>query len=243
MDYTVGQLAKQCGLSVRSLHHYESIGLLVPSRRSESGYRLYSSGDVQRLHRILAYRQLGASLKDIGQYLGPNAPPLKAVLARQRQAAEQEARRLREVVSLIDRIASSTDSADEDSLTLQLIGLMNAMHSIARHFSPSEQETLKSVRDQLTPAALDNARKELAGLLAGFKAACESGADVHGADVAALARRWKALGAPALAHPDLRAKTRTLLETSADVQKATGITPGLVAYIDRAVEAVRPPGR
>jgi len=238
MDYTVGRLAKQCGLSVRTLHHYESIGLLVPSTRSESGYRLYSPGDVQRLHRILAYRQLGASLKDIGDYLGPDAPPLKQLLARQREAAEQEAGRLRRLVFLIDRLASSADSADEGSLTLQLIELMNNMQSIERHFSPTEQETLKTVRDTLSPEALANARKQLPELLAAFKAACASHADVRSTDVAELARRWKALGAPALAHPGLRAKTRELLATAPDLQNATGITPELMAYIDRAVSSL-----
>src|SRR3569832_242757 len=113
MDYTVGQLAKQCGLSVRTLHHYESIGLLIPSRRSESGYRLYTSDDVQRLYRILAYRRQGASLKEIEKYVGANAPPLKALLARQRDAAEQEAMRLRNLITLIDRIAASAGSVDE----------------------------------------------------------------------------------------------------------------------------------
>ena len=238
MDFTVGQLAKQCGLSVRSLHHYESIGLLVPSRRSESGYRLYSAGDVQRLHRILAYRQLGASLKEIEQYLGPGAPPLEVVLARQREAAEQATRRLGRLISVIDRLASSAGRSDDESLSLQLIELMNAMQSIERHFSPEDQETLRNVRAQLTPAALEGMRKELAQLLAGFKAACESEADVRGADVTELARRWQALGKPALAHPGLRAKARGLLGTSADVQKATGITPELMAYIDRAVGAL-----
>jgi DNA-binding transcriptional MerR regulator len=238
MDFTVGQLAKQCGLSVRSLHHYEAIGLLVPSRRSESGYRLYSGGDVQRLHRILAYRQLGVSLKDIEKYLGPDAPPLKDVLARQRDAAEHEAARLRKLISLLDRAISSTAPGDEDSTAHQLIELMNTMQSIEKHFSTDEQKSLEKVRDQLTPAGLENARKELGELLAGFKSACENNVDVNTSDVAKLARRWRALGAPALAHPELRTKTRTLLASSAEVQKATGVTPALMAYIDRAVASL-----
>ena len=242
MDYTVGQLAKQCGLSVRTLHHYESVGLLIPSRRSESGYRLYTSDDVQRLYRILAYRRLGASRKEIEKYGGANAPPLTALLARQRDAAEQEAMRLRNLISLIDRIAASAGSADEASLSLQLIQLMNAMHSIENHFSPAERATLEAMRDQFTPAALERGRAELAQLLASFKAACESGADVRRDDIAGLARRWSALGAPAASHTDLRAKTRSLLETSESMRNATGITPALMAYIDGAVAALRSSG-
>ena len=63
--YTIGELAGSTGLTVRTLHHYDRIGLLQPTDRSPSGYRLYGSEDVQRLYRILALRQLGLSLKDI----------------------------------------------------------------------------------------------------------------------------------------------------------------------------------
>uniref|UniRef100_UPI0013D38749 MerR family DNA-binding transcriptional regulator n=1 Tax=Raoultella planticola TaxID=575 RepID=UPI0013D38749 len=49
-DYTVGELAKRAGLTVRTLHHYEELGLLNPSGRSDAGYRRYSEADVLRLH-------------------------------------------------------------------------------------------------------------------------------------------------------------------------------------------------
>jgi DNA-binding transcriptional MerR regulator len=238
MDYTVGQLARQCGLSVRTLHHYESIGLLVPSRRSDSGYRLYSAGDVQRLHRIVAYRQLGASLKDIESYLGPNAPPLKTVLAYQREAAEQEAARLRTLVSMIDRLMASPAADDEQAIALQLIDLMKLMQSIEGHFSPAEQQELRNIRSQIAPTTLLTTRSQLTELLIDFRAACENDVDVRSSAVTELARRWKDLGAPVKAHPSLRAKTRSLLGSSAEMQKATGVTPELIAYIDRAIASL-----
>lgn len=67
---TVGQAARLGGVSVRTLHHYESIGLLTPSERSAAGYRLYSTGDLDRLTRILYYRELGFALEDIATLLG-----------------------------------------------------------------------------------------------------------------------------------------------------------------------------
>jgi DNA-binding transcriptional MerR regulator len=60
----VGEVAKATGLTVRALHHYDDIGLLVPSARSEAGYRLYSDGDVARLYRILALRAVGFTLEE-----------------------------------------------------------------------------------------------------------------------------------------------------------------------------------
>ena len=65
----VGELAKRSGLTVRALHHYDSIGLLSPSARSDAGYRLYNRDDIARLHTIQAMRHFGVALADIGTYL------------------------------------------------------------------------------------------------------------------------------------------------------------------------------
>jgi len=74
MPLTVGELARRCGLTVRTLHHYDAIGLLKPSLRSDAGYRLYDRDSVERLHRIQAPRQLGLPLADIGTVLsGPGS--------------------------------------------------------------------------------------------------------------------------------------------------------------------------
>lgn len=61
MPLKVGELARRCGLTVRTLHHYDQIGLLRPSARSDSGYRLYDRTDIARLHRIQVLRKLGLS--------------------------------------------------------------------------------------------------------------------------------------------------------------------------------------
>lgn len=65
----VGELAKQSGLTIRALHHYDSIGLLTPSARSDAGYRLYNRADIARLHQIQALRGMGLSLAEIGALL------------------------------------------------------------------------------------------------------------------------------------------------------------------------------
>lgn len=65
----IGELSKKSGLSRSTLLYYDSIGLLKPSRRMESGYRLYGEDDVQRLERICAYRDMGIALSDIRDLL------------------------------------------------------------------------------------------------------------------------------------------------------------------------------
>ena len=63
--HTVGDLATRAGVTVRTLHHYDEIGLLVPSTRSAAGYRIYTDGEVDRLQAILTYRELGLGLDEI----------------------------------------------------------------------------------------------------------------------------------------------------------------------------------
>ncbi len=77
MSYTVGQLADLAGVTVRTLHHYDRIGLLRASGRTDGGYRRYEARDVERLHRVLSYRELGIPLDQIASLLDePGADPL-----------------------------------------------------------------------------------------------------------------------------------------------------------------------
>jgi DNA-binding transcriptional MerR regulator len=65
MSYTVGAVARMAGVTVRTLHHYDEIGLLRPNGRSDAGYRRYADADLERLQRILFYRELGFGLEQI----------------------------------------------------------------------------------------------------------------------------------------------------------------------------------
>ncbi len=69
MDYSVGAVARLTGVTVRALHHYDEIGLLKPRARTAAGYRQYSLADLERLHRILTYRELGFALPEIAELL------------------------------------------------------------------------------------------------------------------------------------------------------------------------------
>ncbi|RDJ56058.1 MerR family transcriptional regulator, partial [Acinetobacter baumannii] len=85
----VGELAKQTGLTVRALHHYDDIGLLQPSARSDAGYRLYTPKDITRLHQIQALRGLGMSLAEIYTVLEDPNLALLPIIDRQIQAIDQ----------------------------------------------------------------------------------------------------------------------------------------------------------
>lgn len=76
----VGELAAAAGLTVRTLHHYEEIGLLVASARTEAGHRVYSGADVERLYRICLLRRLGLPLNEIGRALDDPAWSLHSAM-------------------------------------------------------------------------------------------------------------------------------------------------------------------
>lgn len=83
MAFTVGELAKLTGITVRTLHHYDQIGLVQPSDRSDAGYRLYGDADVLRLQQVLLYRDLGLPLDQIAGVLASRTP--QAALAKHRE--------------------------------------------------------------------------------------------------------------------------------------------------------------
>src|SRR3954469_1547237 len=76
----VGELARRTGLTTRTLHHYDEIGLLRPSLHTESGHRLYTAGDIARLQQVLSLRQLGFSLEEIAGCLDrPGFSPMEVI--------------------------------------------------------------------------------------------------------------------------------------------------------------------
>src|SRR5512135_2408490 len=91
---TVGEVAELTGVTVRTLHHYDEVGLLVPSGRSDAGYRLYSYEDLMRLQEIVVWRALGFPLAEISAMLDdPDYDRLRA-LTRQRELIDGELERL-----------------------------------------------------------------------------------------------------------------------------------------------------
>ncbi len=99
---TVGAVARLAGVTVRTLHHYDEIGLLVPEDRSEAGYRRYTARDVERLQRILAYRALGLPLESIAEVLDAPGASAEAHLRRQRELVQGQLERLGALLDAID---------------------------------------------------------------------------------------------------------------------------------------------
>lgn len=101
--YTVRQLARIAGVTVRTLHHYDHIGLLEPSSVGENGYRYYTEQMVYRLQQIRFYRELDMPLDEIRTVLGSRGFDLLVALEAHRLALQGESRRLQRLIRTIDR--------------------------------------------------------------------------------------------------------------------------------------------
>ncbi|MFF7050454.1 MerR family transcriptional regulator [Streptomyces griseorubiginosus] len=102
MGYSVGQVAGFAGVTVRTLHHYDDIGLLVPGERSHAGHRRYNDEDLDRLQQILFYRELGFPLDEVAALLDdPEADP-RAHLRRQHELLTARIEKLRKMAAAVE---------------------------------------------------------------------------------------------------------------------------------------------
>ena len=101
---TVGEVSTLLGVSVRALHHWDTSGLVHPSRRSDAGYRLYCEADVRRVQQVLVYRQTGMSLADIKMVLDEPDTDAMTHLRRQRELLQGQISHLQQMLSSIDMV-------------------------------------------------------------------------------------------------------------------------------------------
>ncbi|MFK2903710.1 MerR family transcriptional regulator [Dyella ginsengisoli] len=232
MLLTVGELARRCGLTVRTLHHYDAIGLLVPSSRSGAGYRLYAREDIERLHRIQALRQLGLSLADIGQALSGPQRPLVDVVDRQIAQLDRdlaEAARLRErLLHLRTQLATgqSPDLAD-------WLDTLELMTMYEKYFTPDELKTLPLHTD---PDVLP----EWSALVTAVQAAMDRGATPDDADAQILALRWMEMVERGTGdNPAFLMRLHAMNEAEPGLRERSGITPALERLVEQSMVRAR----
>jgi len=136
--FTVKQLSKLAGVTPRTLHHYDAIGLLKPSRVGDNGYRYYGDESLLRLQQILFYRELGIPLEDIKKIIGRRDFDVLGALRSHKEALKKQVRRLNRLISTVDN-------------TINHLKGNNAMSDKAyfEGFSEEEQEKYAAEAEQL----------------------------------------------------------------------------------------------
>jgi DNA-binding transcriptional MerR regulator len=184
----VGELAARTGLSVRTLHHYDSIGLLSPSRRSKSGHRLYGRRDILRLQQIVSLREIGMSLEQIrdalkqrngaGRIIGLHIARLK-----ERIALEQDL--CRRLEFMVPRLESAGIE--------EIIKCIEVTTMYEKYYTQEQRETLKKRAETLGADKIRAVETEWPKLIASVRAEMEKGTDPKDPRVQALVKRWNEL--------------------------------------------------
>jgi DNA-binding transcriptional MerR regulator len=102
MSYSVGEVAGFAGVTVRTLHHYDEIGLLVPGGRSHAGHRRYDDADLDRLQQVLFYRELGFPLEEVAALLDDPTTDPRAQLRRQHELLTARIERLQQMAAAVE---------------------------------------------------------------------------------------------------------------------------------------------
>lgn len=185
MMLKVGELARRSGLTIRTLHHYDSIGLLKPSGRSDAGYRLYNRDDVARLHQVQALRRFGMALVDIGHFLANPGASLPDLIARQIASLD---RQIAEAAQLRGQLAALRGQllAGEEPELASWLSTLEQMTVYDKYFSKEELAQLPIYND---PAARD----EWAPLVEAIREKMAAGISPADPAVQQLAAQWMAI--------------------------------------------------
>jgi MerR family transcriptional regulator, thiopeptide resistance regulator len=186
----VGELAKQTGISVRTLHYYDEIGLLSPSGRTDADYRLYAQADIVRLQQIMSLRQLGFSLLEIRECL--QSPDFSL-----HHTIQLHITRLREQIQLSHKLLHRLEIIDfhaATSITIDdLIQSIEAITMFEKYYTPEQLETLKQRRDSLGEERIHQVENEWEKLISQARTEMEKGTDPASEPVQNIAKRWQEL--------------------------------------------------
>lgn len=247
--YSVSEVARLSGVTVRTLHHYDDVALLKPACVGANGYRYYGQDELLRLQQILFYRELDFPLETIRQVLDARGFDRAAALRSHRERLRAETRRYRRLIATIDATLAALEGATQmDNKDLY------------RGFAPEKQaereawlvdryggdmaeriEASKARMKTWSKADFEALKADGAAIEAAFAKALQDGLPAHSAAVGGLARRWaewigRAWGRPPereafiglgrlyQEHPEFRARYE-------------GMAPGLTDYLAEAMRA------
>ncbi|ESA32898.1 family transcriptional regulator [Leptolyngbya sp. Heron Island J] len=179
----IGDLAKRTGLSIRTLHYYDQIGLLSPSHRNSAGHRFYDSQDIIQLQQILSLRQLGFSLDEIRDCLQSPEFSLPQVIELHRARVREQIALSRTLLKRLNAIAQELETTHAVAVE-NLIEAMETISMSGQYFTTEQQAVLET--------RFSEHETEWQALLSQIRTEMDKGTDFNSPDVRILARRWLA---------------------------------------------------
>jgi len=178
----IGELAKQTGLSIRTLHYYDEIGLLCPSYRNDIGHRLYSDEDIIRLQQILSLRQLGFALKEIRECLENPDFSLSQVINLHRDRMQEQIALSHTLLERLNGVARELETTKSVAVE-NLIQVMETINMSEKYFTPEQQEVIEARFPDVEP--------EWQELITKAQVEMSKGTELNSPSVQELARIWQ----------------------------------------------------
>jgi MerR family transcriptional regulator, thiopeptide resistance regulator len=223
--YSVKQVSDLTGVSVRTLHYYDEIGLLAPSKVKDNGYRSYDDDALLRLQQILFYREVGLELTQIKAILDSPNFDLLAALREHREALQEKIDRLQNLVSTVDDTMSHLSGAIDMSKKklFEAFSEEKQQHytRVARlQYGPENVDTSVKLWNSYSKEKQQSVMAEAGEIYTAMVAAMESGKAPQSAEVQAILQRW---------HDNLRNFYEPTLEILRGLGEIYHTEPGFIA--------------
>jgi DNA-binding transcriptional MerR regulator len=239
--WSIGELAEACGVTVRALHHYDSIGLLSAGIRTPSGHRRYTEQDLRRLYRIRALQMLGLPLADVGQALDATDDTLTSLRALLEQQLAHMRRHMDEVQALERRLGDLLSRLDEPAMptTEQFLSTLEMITMLEKHFTPEQRQDLADRRTELGADRIEQAKRRWTALVEEGLGYATAGAPVSGPEVQEWVRNWDEVGSMFHTGEQTKAAARAAWQANSEALGANlpwtaADLAGLMAYLHRA---------
>jgi DNA-binding transcriptional MerR regulator len=194
--WSTGELAQASGVTVRTLHHYDEIGLVQASERTRAGHRRYTDADVQRLYRVRALRQLGFSLVEIGAALERSTQDLTALrelLATQLADLDLKATQIAELQQHVRALLEYLDGAAMPGPD-QFLAVLERLAMLDVYLSRQLRDALAQRRTEMGDETIAALGSEFLGLILQLRRHMKDETPVEDPQIQALAARWFQIG-------------------------------------------------
>lgn len=196
--WQTNEFAKQAGVTVRTLHHYDRIGLLKPSRRNVKGFRYYGEAEFARLQQISTLKFVGFSLTQIKEILGKQSFDLAQTLRMQRTLLEAQRHRLNLVLQAIrqaEKTFEQNRTTDLESFQ-KIIEVMNMEQNFdwtKKYYSEEANAKIEERKNLWSPELQERVTRDWSELISDIEAAIADGTQPRDLEAQALATRWQTL--------------------------------------------------
>lgn len=230
----VGDLAKRTGISVRTLHYYEEIGLLIPSHRTNAGHRKYSAKDIAKLQQILSLQALGFTLDEIGRYLGQKEWPFLRVVEQHLEHAKQAQKQAELLVTRLEKAAAVLRAGGEMTVG-DLLKTIEVTIMFEKYYTEEQLKEIEARRIAMGEEGMRKAQQDWQDLFVDIREAMGRGIDAKGEEGQKLFARYRALiDAFTGKNPGIEQSLSNLAKNETKTMEGYGVDPVIRAFLEKA---------